>query len=100
MSPHGTMGATMAMRYNRIVTSSSLSGLNWLNLLVALMQTGFGAFLSVYLTTHGWSAAEIGFALSLAAITAMVAQVPAGMMVDAAHDKRHAAAIAIAIVIP
>jgi MFS family permease len=62
------------------------------------MQTGFGAFLSVYLTTHGWSAAEIGFALSLAAVAAMLTQVPAGMLVDAAHDKRHAAGLAIAIV--
>jgi MFS family permease len=82
-----------------VVIAGSLKGLNWLNLLVALMQTGFGAFLSVYLTTHGWSAGEIGFALSLAAIAAMVAQVPGGMLVDAVADKRRAAGVAILVVV-
>ena len=77
----------------------SLIRLNWLNLFVAQMQTGFGAFLSVYLTTHGWSGTEIGFALSLGAIAAMAAQVPAGMLVDAMHSKRHAAGAAILAVI-
>ncbi len=73
----------------------SLISLNWLNLFVAQMQTGFGAFLSVYLTTHGWTGTEIGFALSLGAIAAMVAQVPAGLLVDAMHSKPHAAGAAI-----
>ena len=75
----------------------SLLGLNRLILLVALMETGFGAFLSVYLTTYGWTASEIGFALSMAATTAMLGQVPAGMLVDAIPDKRWAAGIAIAL---
>ena len=41
------------------MTDRSLIGLNWLNLLVALMQTGFGAFRSVFLTTHGWNRAAV-----------------------------------------
>lgn len=41
------------------------------SILVALMQTGFGAFLSVYLTTHGWTGAEFGFALSVSAMAAI-----------------------------
>ena len=77
----------------------STLGLNWLNLLVALMQTGFGAFLAVYLATHGWNSAEVGFALSAGALAAMVAQVPGGMMVDAAPSKRHAAGVAILMVV-
>ncbi len=76
----------------------SLTALNRVNLLVALMQTGFGAFLSVYLTTHGWSASEIGGVLSAAALASMAAQVPAGMLVDAARDKRIAAGLAVVMV--
>lgn len=76
----------------------SLIGLNWLNLLVALMQTGFGAFLSVFLTGHGWSGAEVGFALSVSAMAAMASQVPGGMLVDAASSKQMVAGCAILIV--
>ena len=77
------------------MVTPSLKALNRVNLLVALMQTGFGAFLSVYLTTHGWRASEIGGVLSAAALAAMVAQIPAGMLVDAARDKRIAAGVAV-----
>ncbi len=76
----------------------SLISLNWLNLLVALMQTGFGAFLAVYLTTHGWTGAEVGFALSVSAMAAMASQIPGGMLVDAAPGKRMAAGGAILLV--
>ena len=73
----------------------SYAGLDGLNLFVALMQTGFGAFLAVYLTGRGWDAAEIGFALSLGTIAAMVTQLPGGMFVDAITEKTKAAGIAI-----
>lgn len=66
----------------------SLSALSGLNLAVAGMQTALGAFLPVFLGTRGWSHAEIGFALSLATASAMVAQIPGGALVDAAPHKR------------
>src|SRR5512147_2809057 len=62
-------------------------GLDWLNLFVANVQTGFGPFLAVYLTTAGWTQTSIGLALSLGTITAMASQVPAGALVDAVHRK-------------
>ena len=62
-------------------------GLDWLNLFVANVQTGFGPFLSVYLTTAGWTQTSIGLALSLGTITAMGSQVPAGALVDAVRRK-------------
>jgi MFS family permease len=62
-------------------------GLDWLNLFVANVQTGFGPFLSVYLTTAGWTQTSIGIALSLGTITAMASQVPAGALVDAVRRK-------------
>ncbi|MCW3477699.1 MFS transporter [Limobrevibacterium gyesilva] len=81
------------------MSDRSLINLNWLNLFVAQTQTGFGAFLSVYLTTHMWTTTDIGFALSVGTVAVMVAQVPAGALVDAVPSKRHAAAAAIVVIV-
>lgn len=71
-----------------------LGGLDWLNFFVANVQTGFGPFIAVYLTTQAWTQAEIGEALSLGTAVAMVSQLPAGALVDRLRDKRSAAAVA------
>jgi MFS family permease len=81
------------------VTLSGLRGLDWLNFFVANFQTGFGPFISVYLTGAGWTQGAIGAALSAGSVTAMVSQVPAGAVVDAISSKRKAAAAAIAGII-
>src|SRR5438876_6835081 len=70
-------------------------GLDALNLFVANIQTGFGPFISVYLTTQGWTQTAIGFALSLGTLTAMASQVPAGAVVDATHRKTRIAHFSI-----
>src|SRR5579872_4135775 len=62
-------------------------GLDGLNLFVANIQTGFGPFISVYLTTQGWTQTSIGTALSLGTIVAMASQIPAGALVDAIRSK-------------
>lgn len=62
-------------------------GLDALNLFVANVQTGFGPFLAVYLTTQGWTQTSIGLALSIGTIAAMASQLPAGAIVDAVRDK-------------
>jgi MFS family permease len=72
-------------------------GLDWLNLFVANIQTGFGPFISVYLTTEGWTLTAIGFALSLGTITSMASQLPAGALVDAARNKSRVAAFSILV---
>jgi MFS family permease len=77
-----------------MVSARSLAGLDWLNFSVANAQTGFGAFIAVYLTTEAWTQAEIGEALSLGTIAAMLAQIPGGAVVDRLRDKRMAAAFA------
>jgi MFS family permease len=69
----------------------SLRGLDWLNFFMANVQTGFGPFISVYLTGQKWTQVEIGFALSVGTVVMMVSQVPAGALVDAVRDKRLAA---------
>ncbi|MBN8927504.1 MAG: MFS transporter [Rhodospirillales bacterium 69-11] len=70
--------------------------LDLLNFFVADAQTGFGAFVAVYLTTHKWTQVEIGFALTLGTMTAVVSQLPAGALVDAMRNKRLAAAGGVA----
>jgi MFS family permease len=70
--------------------SRSLHGLDWLNFFVANVQTGFGPFIAVYLTENRWTAAEVGFALTIGTICSLVSQVPAGAIVDAMRDKRPA----------
>lgn len=74
---------------------ASLGALSWLNFLTALMQTGFGAFLVVYLTSQQWNRADIGLALSAGTAATMASQVPAGLLVDWAPSKRLAAAGAV-----
>lgn len=62
--------------------------LDRLNLLVASSQTGFGALVAVYLTSHAWTQAAIGEALSIGTVTAVVSQLPAGLLVDWMRSKR------------
>ena len=76
-------------------TTHRLRGLDWLNFLVSTFQTGFGPFVSVYLTSAGWTQGAIGAALSAGTIASMASQVPAGVLVDRTRNKRTAAAVAI-----
>jgi len=61
------------------------------NFFVADVQTGFGPFIAVYLTTHKWTQVQIGFALTLSTVVALISQLPAGALVDAVQNKRVAA---------
>lgn len=76
-------------------TRRTLRGLDWLFFFVADLQTGFGPFIAVYLTGHRWTQAELGLALGVGSATAMLAQVPAGLLVDALRSKALAAAMAL-----
>jgi MFS family permease len=76
-------------------TSAAERGLDWLNFFVANVQTGFGPFVAVYLTTRGWTQTAIGLALSLGTIAAMASQVPAGALVDAIPNKARVALFSV-----
>ncbi len=78
---------------------NSQQGLDWLNFFVANLQTAFGPFIAVYLTSEHWTQGEIGLALTAGSITAMVSQVPAGAVVDALVNKHLAALVAIITII-
>ena len=82
-----------------LVTARSLRALDWLNFFVANVQTGFGPFIASYLASHKWTQGEIGLALSVGTISAMVSQVPGGAAVDALRNKKGAAAWAIIAII-
>ncbi|MDA8249313.1 MAG: MFS transporter [Rhodospirillales bacterium] len=77
---------------------AGLRALDWLNFFVANLQTGFGPFIAVYLTTHKWTQGQIGVALSVGSAVTMLAQVPGGMLVDALRQKRLAATIGLAAI--
>jgi MFS family permease len=69
--------------------------LDLVNFFVADVQTGFGPFVAVYLTTIKWTQVEIGFALTLGTVTSLISQLPAGAFVDAVRNKRSAASFAL-----
>src|SRR5208282_5419788 len=83
------------MPHERATTPRATRGLDLLNCFIGSVQTGFGPFVAVYLTARHWTQVEIGLALTLGTITAMVSQVPAGALVDALRSKRAAVAAAI-----
>jgi MFS family permease len=76
----------------------SLRGLDWFVFFVADVQTGFGPFVSVYLTAQHWTQVDIGFILSAAGFVSLIGQMPGGALVDAARSERFVAGIAIAAI--
>ena len=90
-----TQAAGYTFLMERPIPRHSLTGLSALNFAVAAVQTGFGPFVSVWLTREGWSQTDIGLALSLGTGIALVGQLPAGMLVDSAHHKRGLTAMAL-----
>ena len=67
---------------------ASLRGLDWFIFFLADVQTGFGPFVAVYLTTQKWTQVEIGFILSIGGIVALIGQMPGGAIVDAAKSEK------------
>ena len=76
----------------------SLRGLDWFIFFVADVQTGFGPFVSVYLTTQHWTQIDIGLVLSAAGFVSLVGQMPGGALVDAARSELFVAGMAVAAI--
>ena len=77
---------------------TSRRALDWFVFFLADVQTGFGAFVSVYLTTEKWTQTDIGLVLTVGAVVGLVGQIPGGAIVDAARSLRWVAAAAVAAV--
>jgi MFS family permease len=73
----------------------SLRALDWLNIFLADVRDGMGPFLGTFLRDyHHWDAGRVGMALAASQIGTVLAQAPAGALIDRIHWKRLAVAIA------
>jgi len=69
------------------------------NFFLADVRDGLGPYLAVYLLTEQkWDEAHIGLVMSIAAIAGILAQTPAGALVDATRAKRRVMAGAALVV--
>ncbi|PDT91571.1 MFS transporter [Bradyrhizobium sp. Y36] len=69
------------------------------NFFLADVRDGLGPYLAVYLLTEQhWDEARIGLVMSIATIAGIVAQTPAGALVDATRAKRTVMAVAAMLV--
>jgi predicted MFS family arabinose efflux permease len=82
----------------RAPSRQSQHGLDWFIFFLADVQTGFGPFIAVYLTTQKWTQVEIGFVLSIGGIIGLIGQMPGGAIVDAARSERLMAGLAVAAI--
>jgi hypothetical protein len=63
--------------------------LDLVNFFLADVRDGLGPYLSIYLLlAHHWDQASIGFVMAVGGIGAIVAQAPAGALVDRTTAKR------------
>jgi MFS family permease len=93
--PSGGRGTTAAPA--RSSEAAASRGLDYFNLFVANVQTGFGPFIAVYLSGQSWTQTAIGVALSVGTVSSMASQVPAGALVDAIRNKTRVAAFSVLV---
>jgi MFS family permease len=73
---------------SRSPSTRSLRGLDWLNFFLADVQTGVGPFLAIYLASYAWNEQQVGLALTVGGVAGIIAQTPAGALIDRLHAKR------------
>lgn len=73
----------------------SLRGLDWFSFFLADIQTGFGPFVAVYLTTQSWTQMDIGLILTAGGLISLAGQMPGGALVDAVRSARIAIGVAV-----
>jgi MFS family permease len=87
------------MTESRLAPSrGSRRGLDWFVFFLADVQTGFGPFVAVYLSTQKWTQVEIGLVLSVSGFVALLGQMPGGALVDAARSERLIGGLAVAMI--
>jgi hypothetical protein len=88
------MGTALASNQATLATAGAPSGrtlraLDWLNFLLADVQSGVGPFLAIYLAGYGWNEQRVGVALTVGGIAGILAQTPAGALLDACIPSVH-----------
>jgi predicted MFS family arabinose efflux permease len=81
-------GATVGGGGVKPPSARTLRGLDWLNFLLADVQTGVGPFLAIYLAGYKWNEESVGLALTVGGIAGILMQTPAGALVDRLRSKR------------
>ncbi len=74
-------------------STKALRGLDALNFFLADVRDGLGPYLAIYLIAvrgpdQGWNEATTGLVMTIAGILGLVAQTPAGALIDATNHKR------------
>src|SRR5215475_3339144 len=88
----------MTVEYG-VPSRRSLRALDLLAFFLADVKGGVGPFLAVYLqATRHWDPASIGMALAAASLTGVIAQTPAGALVDRLRQKRELVALAALLI--
>jgi MFS family permease len=86
-------------------STRSLRGLDALNFFLADVRDGLGPYLAIYLISvrgpgQGWDEQTTGFVMTIAGISGLIAQTPAGALIDRTRHKRAvviAAAVAVTL---
>ena len=77
------------MQKQRRPSKKSLRSLDYLNVFLADVRDGVGPYLSIYLkASENWNPVQIGMAMSVSTIATVIAQTPAGALVDRLRQKR------------
>lgn len=71
----------------------ALRGLDLLNFTLADVRDGLGPYLAIYLLAvrgpeQGWNEGSIGLVMTIAGVTGLIAQTPAGALIDRTRHKR------------
>src|SRR5881394_1045338 len=83
----------------RTPSATSLRAMDALNVFLADVRDGMGPFLGTFLReNHRWDAGWVGMALAASQIGTVLAQTPAGALIDRIRGKRLAVAGAAALV--
>jgi MFS family permease len=74
-------------------SARALRGLDALNVFLADVRDGLGPYLAIYLIavrgpTQGWNEATTGMVMTIAGIVGLIAQTPAGALIDKTRHKR------------
>src|ERR1700683_969834 len=79
-------------------SSTSLRGLDAVNLFLAGALSGFGPYVAAFLADQQWTQQNIGFVLTAGGIAGLLSQLPGGALLDAIRSKRLAVALGAGMV--
>ncbi|MFD1332799.1 MFS transporter [Methylopila musalis] len=91
------------MGAERQPSRGALRGLDALNFFLADVRDGLGPYLAIYLLAargpdQGWNEATVGFVMTLAGVAGLLAQTPAGALIDRFRSTKLVVLIAAAAV--